>query len=527
MIYELSDGEKFEIKRGDVVVELPVNESGEIVVNQGGGSISDNCKIPFLVYLDKEGEGGQYIYLPAGSLFIDGREVIFDGVEDGKVPVEDNTSYWCEIFRMMDKETVGHGDDSDSDSEESEVPVKKDLINVYYKAQISDEEEPSDGVVFRFKITDVLEDKKCDQKVCGSVHLGKLPDYTSLVPWQVVQIDYSDEKSDKTLYRMFLPDNGTITYNGFTLRIKESEGGWYEMKEPIGTEDATYRYYCVIYNLSAHLFTEDEYHDFLAGHLSEQSNIQAKFLAVEVKSGDGGETPPVEDWANKTVKALIVTTENGYIYGQPHSRPGANAEFGMWSSIFGCMTTADNILHLADSQATQPAISEALDIVCDTAGLTIFEISTHGGEHGEMEIYNDLLQPATLAAKFAQSPGPVWFIADCCYSGMAVNKAAPPSEALSASNLVRDVGAYLRKYAPNVKYLGWACTQPDKFGWTNEDGALFTVSCFRNIVAGKTFAEVWDAVSTDQSVTYLEIPTKVVANGFEEDKPIIKVISGL
>ena len=78
-----------------------------------------------------------------------------------------------------------------------------------------------------------------------------------------------------------------------------------------------------------------------------------------------------------------------------------------------------------------------------------------------------------------------------------------------------------------MKYLGWACTQPDKFGWTNEDGALFTVSCFRNIVAGKTFAEVWDAVSTDQSVTYLEIPTKVVANGFEEDKPIIKAISGL
>lgn len=491
----------------------------------GGGSIgSGDTRVPFLVYPDKgdesDGDDGAFMYLPAGSLTIDGVEVEFDGVADGYIPVEAGNSYWCEIFRVVGDSMDGGAAAAqvDDGGESSGGGGEEDGIR--YMASISSDSEPSDGVVFRFRVTDVLDGVNCNQLVFGAVALGNLPDYRQLVAWQVVQISYEDSKTSKNLYRMFLPGNGALFYNGFSLPIEEADGGWYEMSEDIGTVDSTYRYYCVIYNLTAHLFTEDEYHDFVSAHLDEQANIQAQFLVAEVVTGNGGDdSDSGDDWMGKTVKALVVTTENGFFAGESHSRPGANADFNMWSSVFGAMTTADNIMHLADGQTGKAAVLNALDMVCGTEGLTIFMISTHGASSGSMEIYNDLLSPAELAAKFAQSPGPVWFIADCCFSGRAVTGASPSSSL--AAKLVADVGEYLKANAPSVKYLGWACTQPDTVGWTMSDGSHFTKSCFRNISAGKTFAEVWTAVSTDPSVTALEIPTKVVANGFDELVPII------
>ncbi len=478
---------------------------------------SGDTRVPFLVYPDKgDGDSGvddsesdipsAFMYLPAGSLTIAGEEVEFDGVDGGYLPVADDTSYWCEIFRVVGKGLDDGIDSSDSESEEDEV--------VRYMAAISTDEVPSDGVVLRFKVTDVKKGVNCDQLVFGAVTLGPLPDYSQLVAWQVAQIDYQDSSGSKKLYRMFLPENGTISYNGFSLPIQEAAEGWYDMDEDIGKGDSTKRYYCVIYKLTAHLFTEEEFNSFMAAHSDEQSNIQASFPVCEVKTGTGG---GVEGDSN-TKKALIVTTENGYFAGAPHNRPGANADAKMWSSVFSGMTTSENIMHLSDGQADAVTVGKALDLVCGSAGLSIFMISTHGGADGSMEIYNDTLTPSILAQKFAQSPGPVWFIADCCYSGKSVDDASPGTS--RAAKIVREVGEYLRANAPGVPYLGWASTTAVAEGWCQEDGSIFTKSCFRNIFAGVSYADAWAAISADPLVTSMQTPTKVVVNGFDETKPI-------
>lgn len=500
-------------------------------MEQGGSIGSGDTRVPFLVYPDRgdddssddESEGsltGAFMYLPAGSLTIEGREVEFAGTEEDYIPVTDNTSYWCEIFKVVGKGIENEDESSDTDSSDSESSDQEEMAGLRYMAVISSEEVPNKDAVLRFKITTVKKGVDCDQIVFGSVTLGPLPDYSHLVAWQIVKVDYEDSISTRKLYRMFVPAEGTIAYNGFMLPIENASNGWYELEEDIGKMDSTYRYYCVIYNLTAYLFTEDEYNDFIAAHAAEQSNIQAKFIVAEVVTGDGGDEsdPGADDWDGKTVKALIVTTENGYIDGVPHLRPGANADFTMWSGVFGNMTTTDNIMHLADGQTDMRAVSKALDIVCNTAGLTIFMISTHGGADGSMEVYNAMLTPSVLAQKFAQSPGPVWFIADCCYSGKTVYDASP--ETSFAAKMVRDVGEYLRANAPSVPYLGWASTTAEDLGWTQEDGSVFTKSCFRNISAGISFMDAWTAISSDTLVTSLQTPTKVVVNGFDETKPI-------
>ena len=354
--------------------------------------------------------------------------------------------------------------------------------------------------------------------------MGPLPDSRHIVAWQVVQIDYADYRTSKKLYRMFLPGGGTVFYNGFSLPIEESENEWLDLDESIGREDSTIRYFCVVKDFKAHVLSEPDYERFKRSLDPDAPGIQADFPVAEIKTGNGGEDSssdePGGDFNILKTRGLIVTTDNGFYMGEPHQRPGANQDAVMWGNILSNMALPENVMHLADAQTDLGAINGALDLVCNTSGLTVFMISTHGATSGAMEIRDGLLYPADLAIKFAQSPGPVWFIADCCYSGNSVSHAAPSS---FAAKFVADVGAYLKANAPGVPYLGWASTTAEDLGWSTERGSIFTLGCYRIIRSGMTFAEAWSAVSTDPEVTQMEQPTKVVVNGFDETQPIFNL----
>lgn len=211
---ELTDTFRDRIERVKDALSEQETESVSVQSSIDGMDRSLREEIPFTVTRDNE-KGGLRVYVPEGSLIVNGESLEIENVHDDYVSLPDGD--WSISIRVYDLSDGGE-------------PTLKAYIE---DTNFIDKSVYSLPLVLSFRMAKVNNEGCVTQYVSGAVNINgqiyfdaednKEP---SLVPFKVFSYEVSDSFGTRTTYRMFTPKEGTLQYQDELVPIQESVGDW-------------------------------------------------------------------------------------------------------------------------------------------------------------------------------------------------------------------------------------------------------------------------------------------------------------
>ena len=214
-------------------------------------------------------------FVPDNSLTVNGYQVPIDHARDGFLETTSGT-WWCVI----------------RESGNQDIPFRATIMRESTKNSIAAE------ILYAFKVADIdsgtspSDPASWHEYVYGEVTLWGVESFVRLAPFQLVRVRYSDSGSVRSDFKIYIPGDGTIQYNGMYVSFSGIIGKWYDVGRP-ATESFTV--WCYLQDAGAGSIGPTATAHLTAGKVPSGSDIILSFPVCEYAPDNGGDSQADDD----------------------------------------------------------------------------------------------------------------------------------------------------------------------------------------------------------------------------------------
>lgn len=241
----------------------------------------------------------------------------------------------------------------------------------------------------------------------------------------------------------------------------------------------------------------------------------------------GGWTNPDDSYTipekNMNMGVVIVGMEKSQVAG---NCPGSFKDHMVMGDILSIYT--DNIVKLANENATKSAVTAALTDAIAKYEFVVFYYSGHGGGQkfdntGPEEVdnqdeflcfYDAFMLDNEVWSIISKSKGRVFLIFDCCHSETMFK--SPQFTFKKALKCMRS------SRGDNFQMLCWSGCPDNTYSYGSPAGGMFTNVIAEYMMLSSTYQQLWDKVSTDKGLLKSQTPKQTIIGPWDMDAYIFQ-----